>query len=256
MNLKDIDIATRKKLTSGYPALLCGTPGSGKSTSVENLPVEDKKRTFIVNMDNKAISDDDTEFFMVVHPHDKSVKASYSLDDPDMPDNLIKQILFAGANDKVDRIIIDTSTELLKFLELWSKEHFSGFDSWNAYNNSITKIFNALKETVITYGKFVYVFGHYPPLVKGGINNAKRYLTTKGNEHKNVLEEKFSTVVEAVLEDRQFWYSADSFEEDDTTKTKVVSGHFRFARKSLHDLELVLTRSVTVNEDGSVEFPN
>lgn len=256
MTLENIDIATRKKLTSGYPTLLCGTPGSGKSTSIENLTAEDKKRTFIINMDNKAVSEDDTEFFIVIHPHDKSNKTSYLLDDPDMPDKLIKHILSAGANDKVDRIILDTSTELLKFLELWSKEHFSGFDSWNAYNNSITKIFNALKETVITYGKFVYVFGHYPPVVKGGINNAKRYLTTKGNEHKNVLEEKFSTVVEARLEDRQFWYMADSFEEEDTTKTKVVRGHFRFPRTSLHDLELVLTRTVEINEDGTVEFPN
>lgn len=241
MILKDMQIGQRKKLTNGYPVLVGSSSGSGKSTAVANLSTEEKARTFILNFDNKPISEDDTEFLAVRHPHDKTDKHSYLIEDDDVVEKIIKQILQAAASDKVDRVIIDTSTELLKFLELWSNEHFSGFDSWKEYNNGITSIFNACKEAVITYGKFVYVFGHYPPVDKGSPATVKRFLTTKGNEHKNVLEEKFTTVVEAILEDRQFKFYADSFEEFDTTKTKLRQGYFKFQRDSLNDLEEVLT---------------
>ena len=253
MILKNISVGERKKLTNGYPVLLGSSSGSGKSTAVANLSLEEKARTVILNFDNKAISDDDSEFLAVRHPHDKTDKSAYLLDDDEVVEKITNQILKAASSDKVDRIIIDTSTELLKFLELWSNEHFSGFDAWKEYNNAITAIFNACKEAVITYGKFVYVFGHYPPAEKGTVTK-KRFLTTKGNEHKNVLEEKFTTVVEAILEDRQFKFYADSFEEFDTTKTKLKQGFFKFPRESLDDLEQVLTgtKALTQEESGGM----
>ena len=251
MVLKDIPISDRKKLTSGYPVMIGSTSGSGKSTSIANLTDEEKARTVVLNFDNKPISNDDSEFLAIRHPNDKSDKKSYSIEDDEVVEKIVKDIILMASNDKTDRIIVDTSTEMLKFLEFWSREHYSGFDSWGKYNDAITAIFNACKEAVIAYGKFIYIFGHYPPLEKGGIGK-KRFLTTKGNEHKNVLEEKVSTVVEAILEDRQFKFYADSFEEYDTTKTKVPEGHFKFKRDSLHDLELVLTSTKKV-VDGELE---
>lgn len=236
MVLKNIKLVERQKLTSGYPVLIASTSGSGKTTAVANLSDEEKSRTSIKNFDNKPISDDDTMFAKVFTPN-----KSY-LEDDEIVEKIIKGIEADARNENIDRIIVDTSTELLKFLELWGNTNFSGFDSWKAYNDAITSIFAALKSASMDYGKFVYVFGHYPPAVKGQ-NSLKRFLTTKGNEHKNVLEEKFTTVVEAILENRQFKFYADSFEEKDTTKTKLTEGGFKFVRTSLDDLEQVLTKT-------------
>jgi len=88
------------------------------------------------------------------------------------------------------------------------------------------------------------VTAHYPP--RNGNNTAKRYVTTKGKEHTNIIEESFSTVVEAYMKDRSFWFEADVFDEKNTTKTKLVEGSFRIKRRSLNDLEEVLTGQVPV----------
>jgi hypothetical protein len=241
--LKDKDLAERKKLTSGFPAILCSAPGYGKSTAFANLSLEEKQRTTIFNFDNKQISDDDNEFLYVFH--------SFKVEDFEAVDNIAKNIMKAGASEKCDRIILDTVTLMTKFINRWASHHYSGFDVWNAYNNSITKILEALKETVITNGKFGYATGHYPPK-EGGEQQAKRYLTTKGKEHTNVLEESFLTVVESLIEDRKVWLYADSFEPKDTTKTKYKDGHFKFIRHSIDDLERLLNYKVAVNDKGEL----
>ena len=130
-------------------------------------------------------------------------------------------------------------------------KHFNGFDVWNAYNNAITQILEAVKTATLTYGKFVYVTAHYPPRL-GMAPNTKRYVTTKGKEHTNIIEESFSTVVETIMEDRHFKYSADVFDETNTTKTKLVEGSFKFIRTSVDDLEQVLTKSKTIVDEKLV----
>lgn len=240
MTLKDIPVGERLRLTNGYPCILASASGGGKSTAFANLSLEDKKRTFIINMDDKMVSENDEDFYKVIHPRNKSDKLSYLIEDDEAILKIQRHIMQQAKNDKVDRIVIDTSTEMLKFLQLWASEHYSGYETWGQYNDGITHLFNTFKEAVNTYGKFVYILAHYPPKVKG-TSQPKRFLTSKGKEHTNVLEEKTVTVVESVLEDRAFWFYADSWEESDTTKTKVNNGSFKFKRHSIDDLEVVLT---------------
>ena len=83
--------------------------------------------------------------------------------------------------------------------------------------------------------------------------NSKRYVTTKGKEHTNIIEESFSTVVETVMEDRKFYFEADVFDVTNTTKTKMVEGHFKIPRISVDDLEQVLTKRKTVVDGKLVE---
>lgn len=54
------------------------------------------------------------------------------------------------------------------------------------------------------------------------------------------------------MEDRKFKYSADVFDETNTTKTKLVEGSFKFVRTSVDDLEQVLTKSKTVVDEKLV----
>ena len=243
MNLENIKLVDRKRLTSHYPVLLASETGTGKSFAFAQLSPEEKKRTYILNFDNKAISEDDSEFLKVYHIFD--------VDDIDMVDKIEKQIITVLSNDQVDRLLIDTFTLMTKLFNRWAANHFSGFDVWNAYNNSITKILECIKSATLTYGKFTYVAAHYPPRL-GMAPNTKRYVTTKGKEHTNIIEESFSTVVETIMEDRKFKYVADVFDETNTTKTKLVEGSFKFARTSFDDLERVLTKTAKVVDEQLV----
>ena len=243
MNLENIKLVDRKRLTSHYPVLLASETGTGKSFAFAQLSPEEKKRTYILNFDNKAISEDDSEFLKVYH--------TFDVDDIDMVDKIEKQIITVLSNDQVDRLLIDTFTLMTKLFNRWAANHFSGFDVWNAYNNSITKILECIKSATLTYGKFTYVAAHYPPRI-GMAPNTKRYVTTKGKEHTNIIEESFSTVVETIMEDRKFKYVADVFDETNTTKTKLVEGSFKFARTSVDDLERVLTKTAKVVDEQLV----
>lgn len=243
MILADIKLVDRKRLTSHYPVLLASETGTGKSFAFAQLTPEEKKRTYILNFDGKAISDDDSEFLKVYH--------AFDVEDIDMVDKIEKQIITVLSNDQVDRLLLDTFTLMTKLFNRWAAKHFSGFDVWNAYNNAITQILECIKTATLTYGKFTYVAAHYPPRI-GMAPNTKRYVTTKGKEHTNIIEESFSTVVETIMEDRKFKYVADVFDESNTTKTKLVEGSFKFARTSVDDLERVLTKTAKVVDEQLV----
>ena len=244
MTLEGLSLADRKKLTSHYPLLLASETGSGKSMAFAQLPDAEKPRTVIFNFDNKSISEDDSQFGKIYHDFD--------VEDIEMVDKICQNIYTVFAYDKCDRIFFDTFTLMTKLFNRWAAKHFSGFDVWNAYNNSITQVLETIKSCTLTYGKFAYVSAHYPPKV-GMAPNSKRYVTTKGKEHTNIIEESFSTVVETVMEDRKFYFEADVFDVSNTTKTKMVEGHFKIPRISVDDLEQVLTKRKTVVDGKLVE---
>ena len=226
MNLKNKELVERKKLTSHYPLLIAGDTGSGKSTALSNMNLIDKKRTVIFNFDEKHISENDEEFYKVI--------SGFKISDFDLINKLDTAILKYAKDDNVDRIVIDTFTSMTKLINRWSAEHHRGFDIWNAYNNSITQLINTIKTATLIYGKFGIVMGHYPPKENG---NIKRYLTTKGKEHTNVIEEQFNTVVESFIEDGAIHFKADVWDTSNTTKTKLIEGSFQFKRTALTDLE-------------------
>ena len=244
MILDKISLADRKKLTSHYPLLLASETGSGKSMAFAQLSAPEKKRTVIFNFDNKAISEDDSEFGKVYHDFD--------VEDIEMVDKICADLITVFAYDLCDRIFVDTFTLMTKLFNRWADKHFSGFDVWNAYNNAITQVLETIKSCTLTYAKFAYVSAHYPPKV-GMAPNTKRYVTTKGKEHTNIIEESFATVVETVMEDRQFFFEADVFDNSSTTKTKMIEGSFKIPRVSVDDLEQVLTKRKHVVEGKLVE---
>ena len=245
MTLEKFKLTDRKRLCSHYPVLLASETGSGKSFAFAQLSPEDKARTVIHNFDGKSISEDDSEFLQVIHDFD--------IEDIEMVDKLEQKIIKIISSDKVDRYLLDTFTLMTKLFNRWAAKHFSGFDVWNAYNNAITQILECIKSATLTYGKFTYVTAHYPPKV-GMAPNSKRYVTTKGKEHTNIIEESFSTVVETVMEDRAFKYVCDIFDESNTTKTKLVEGGFKFVRKSIGDLERILTKKAKVENEKVVDL--
>ncbi len=239
MNLSNLTLTERKKLTSHYPVLLASETGKGKSYAFSQLSEAEKSRTVIFNFDNKQLSDDDSQFAKVYHDFD--------INDIDMIDKIIKDLISVFAYEKCDRVLLDTFTLMTKLFNRWALVHFKGFDVWSQYNAAITYVLETIKSCTLTYGKFAYVTAHYPP--KDGAVGRKVYVTTKGKEHTNIIEESFSTVVQSVFEDRQVYLQADVFDDTDTTKTKLAEGHFRFKRKSIDDLELVLTKTGVIVDE-------
>ena len=247
MNLNNMSLTERKRLTSHYPVLNVAETGMGKSKAFDNLEPEEKKRTVVFNFDNKSIcegEDDDVVFAKVYRDFDTN--------DYDMVDNICKDIISVTAYDGCDRVLLDTFTLMTKLINRWAATQFKGFDVWVNYNNAVTKILETVKSCTLTYGKFIYVTAHYPPKIGHG-NTEKRYVTTKGKEHTNIIEESFSTVVETVLEDRQFYFEADVFDPTNTTKTKLAAGHFKIPRVSVDDLEQVLSKRKHVVDGKLVE---
>ena len=155
MTLEKIKLVDRKRLCSHYPVLLASETGSGKSFAFAQLSPAEKKRTYILNFDGKSVSEDDSEFLKVFHEFD--------VKDIEMVDKIEQQIITVLADDRVDRLLVDTFTLMTKLFNRWAAEHFSGFDIWNGYNNAITQILECIKSATLTYGKFTYVTAHYPP---------------------------------------------------------------------------------------------
>ena len=75
MNLENVELTERKKLTKAYPVVIVGNPGCGKSASVEFLPEDEKQRTIIFDMENKGLPEDDECFLMTKYGHPFSEKA-------------------------------------------------------------------------------------------------------------------------------------------------------------------------------------
>ena len=67
MNLKDLDLVTRTKYTSHYPMMITGSAASGKTRALENMSVEDKKRTVVLNFDVKPVGEGRNDEFHSVY---------------------------------------------------------------------------------------------------------------------------------------------------------------------------------------------
>ena len=65
-----IDQLTNGILLNYENQTLLGVTGSGKTFAFSQLSPEEKARTYILNFDGKAISDDDSEFLKVFHNFD------------------------------------------------------------------------------------------------------------------------------------------------------------------------------------------
>lgn len=246
MTLEGLSLQDRKRATSHYPILLASETGSGKSMAFANLSKAEKARTVIFNFDQKAISEDDSEF--------AKIYLNFDIEDVNMVDVLCQNIISVAAYDKCDRIFLDTFTLMTKLFNRWAPKHYKGFDEWKAYNNAITQVLETIKSCTLTYGKFIYVSAHYPPKT-GSSLETKRYVTTKGKEHTNIIEESFSTVVESVIENKKFYFEADVFDSTNTTKTKMPEGHFKIPRTSIDDLEQVLNKRKHVVDGELVDIP-
>lgn len=238
MTLKDIKLEDRKKLTRSYPVLISGYAGCGKSSAVEFLSAEDKKRTVIFNFDNKTLpEDEENQYFKVKYlnnPEDKKPTDIFQIID------VIKATI---AIPDVDRIIIDTFSGYYKELDAVCNQRYNGFDVWKTYNAKIGELLNAFKSECHTHAKFLYVLAHYKPVKKE--TGERKTVSVRGNEWYALIESEFNTVIEAVVEGGEFKFVADNSDEFTSTRVRRAISPIETKQNSLTELEEVLTGSLT-----------
>ena len=152
---------------------ICGPSGTGKSTSMRNLPPE---RTVILNTEQKAL------------PFRKGVE--FKLNVPIDSIQLFKTALTkAIENPKIDIIVIESFTSLTELIYMKAKSLFDGFDVWDYYKNEIKKIMEMSKNTE----KYIIFIG-IDQFVEGDSGVEERFIAVDGSWKKKV-EKEFVIVI-------------------------------------------------------------
>jgi hypothetical protein len=152
---------------------ICGPSGTGKSTSMRNLPPE---RTVILNTEQKAL------------PFREGVE--FKLNVPINSLQLFKTALTkAIENPNVDIIVIESFTSLIEMIYMKAKSLYDGFDVWDFYKNEIKKIMEMSKNTA----KYIIFIG-IDQFVEGDSGVEERFIAVDGSWKKKV-EKEFVIVI-------------------------------------------------------------
>lgn len=251
MLLKDVPIETRRRLTRMSPTLVSSFPNTGKSFCVEQLSSEDKRRTIIVDLENKGLPNTfDDEYRTIVRikpsgliPKEKEhLYVNYDNVAFKTLAELMPALRKALANKDVDRLVVDSFSSLVEKLEVLYVTTSNGYTVWNAYNKELSEWFALLKEETRFNAKFVYILGHYRPskaakdLKTGKVvtdTEAEKYTLVKGNVHFRMVEANFNCVL--TLEDHKLL--ADNDNAYDSTRIHMNLSPFETEMNSFKELE-------------------
>jgi len=141
-----------------YKVLLVAASGSGKTTSAQNL---DKETTGFLNVENKPL------------PFKGDFK--YHIVPKDL--NTVKSTLIEWAkNPAITSIYVDSLSAIFDMVLLDSRARFTGFDTWNNYNNSIQQLIVLIKAVP----KEMFISAHYEIL--GIEGSQEKRVKVKGKE--------------------------------------------------------------------------
>jgi len=243
MNLKNMTLEERCIATKDYPVVITGYPKAGKSAAVEMLSEEDKKRTVIIDAENKGLpEDDDSEYFRIVRLKyvDSSTKyKDYGNVKYKTVDEIIPYIRAVMKSDDVDRVVLDSFTAYVAELERLYVTTSNGFTVWNNYNQQLHDFFRTIKEECRAHGKFLYVLGHYRPARDKKDPEAESFMVVKGNAHYRLVEANFNTVVAL----NNFRFVADNADETNSTRIRRSLSPYESSENSLAELEETLAAS-------------
>ena len=162
------------KLESYPPVLLCGQTGTGKSSTLRNVP--DPQRVAVLNIERKVLptrnamslkSVDITSYKMLMQA------MKQALDSPDY-----------------DIIFIDSFSALADLLYRYCKVQYSGYEIWNMYNDMLYEFLQGIKVNK----KPVFLTG-IPETLEVGFDQ-KQYMRVKGKEFRyGGVESNFAIVL-------------------------------------------------------------
>lgn len=161
------------KVRDYYKILLVGQPGKGKTHSFRNM---DRNKTGFINTENKPLTFEGAFRF-----HGKPRKFAGAM----------KAIEDYSKNDEIEVIVVDSLSAIFDMLLEEMRNNFRGFDVWDNYNRSITKLMNLLKSVE----KEMIITAHYEIINVEG--EPEKRVKTKGKEWEGMIEREFTIVLYA-----------------------------------------------------------
>ena len=155
---------------------IVGSSGTGKSTSLRNLPPE---KTYIIDLERKGMPF--PKKFPYVAPC-SSIKEF---------DTALKEAL---ADESCEVIVIESFTKYIEILHTLSDRSFKGFDIWNYYNKEIRTMLDKVKND-----HAVVIFTAVDEIVElvqpsGNTFNVRR-VKVQGKQHAGSIEKEFLMVL-------------------------------------------------------------
>jgi len=199
---QQINILNINKLMSKekeyFKVLLVGRSGTGKTYTAKTF----SENTAIVNAENKPLPFKNKFKY---HSRPTTYKEAYDA------------IIEAAKNSDVEAIYIDSFSAILEFALLEARKTKKGFDIWNHYNESISKLIELIKKVP----KHVFVSAHYEVIENVDGNNEK-VVKSKGKEWRGQIEREFAVVLfsDSKANDKgkpEYWYN--TFAEGTTAKS-------------------------------------
>ena len=207
----------------GIPILIIGESGSGKTSSLRNLPPQE---VLVANIERKQLPFKGANQFKQIQV-DKYKKF----------DALLTRIE-EGKVGNFKYLIIDSLTSLTEQCEKYTDFAFTGFERWKQYSMLIADIITRLKALEMQ----VFVLG-IPETKDESLGEIRKYFKIKGKELKyGWVEKEFSIVLftnpiyddeTGEMTDCQFRFKANKF---DTSKSPPEM----FKKGMSNDLKLVV----------------
>jgi hypothetical protein len=166
-------MATSKLIRDFYKILLVGAPGKGKTYSFRKL---NKEKTGFVNAENKPLSFEGTFKY---HARPKKFAGA------------IKAIEDYASNSEIEVIVVDSLSAIFDMLIEEMRANFKGYDIWDNYNRSVTRLMNVIKGVQ----KEVILTAHYEIINIEG--EPEKRVKTKGKEWEGMIEREFTVVLYA-----------------------------------------------------------
>ena len=154
-----------------------GASGSGKSTSLRNLPPE---KTHIIDLERKGLPFRNAGAFKVASC--ATVKAFDTALDA------------ALADEKCEVIVIESFTKYVEVLIALAQSSFKGFDVWSYYNRTIRMMLDKTKNS-----RAIVIFTAIDEIVQiaqpsGDTYNVRR-VKVQGKQHEGCIEKEFLMVL-------------------------------------------------------------
>lgn len=185
--------------TIPYQIALVGMSGKGKTMAFRNM---DPETTGFINAEIKPLP------FINKFKH-------YST--PNNWQETYQKLIEYAKDDSIKIVVLDSFSAYVDSLLKTARDTKRNYDIWNMYNEEIGKLLYIIKK----YPKHIIVAAHYE-WVEGESGAIERYISVKGKEWRNKIENNFTIVNYAdmnVVDSKRNYYI--NFNSDGTSSAKT-----------------------------------
>lgn len=171
------------------PVLIVGRSGTGKSTSIRNLPCDS---TIIVNTEKKVLPFKSAKNFKMQVSPKYFAPMGWSPLNPELALDSSSFVYnwFRALQSKADFLVLESWTSTTEMIDDWANKCFTGFDQWKNYNAAIMWLVHSMKQA----NKQLFVIG-IEEWITMDDGTSERHLAVKGKQHRGMIEKEFSIVL-------------------------------------------------------------